>query len=163
MHRDSMQQLALNLASCYGFCKLPLYTSQHLIQYSCFRMTLFVVQVVATGTALLARLKLYAVIAQATEVAEQLVKAHVGHASQMGMQQVSKLINTLSTHLMDLSEELLKSDSPALRTITAAGLAWKQGASLLLWHCPCWQLLGCVTALYNAKPFCWFCFASAQC
>lgn len=84
-------------------------------------------QVVATGTALLARLKLYAVTAQATEIAEQLVKAHVGHTSQLGMQQVSKLINTLSTHLMDLSEELLKSDSPALPSTTAAALARKQG------------------------------------
>ena len=87
---------------------------------------------VATGTALLARLKLYSVTAQATEVAEQLVKAHVGHTSQMGMQQVSKLINTLSTHLMDLSEELLKSDSPALPVTTATSLARKQGACLLL-------------------------------
>ena len=83
---------------------------------------------VATGTALLARLKLYAVTAQATETAEQLVKAHAGHASQMGMQQVSKLINTLSTHLMDLSEELVKSDSPALPATSAAALARKQGA-----------------------------------
>lgn len=88
---------------------------------------------VATGTALLARLKLYAVTAQATEVAEQLVKAHAGHASQIGMQQVSKLINTLSTHLMELSEELLKSDSPALPAATAAALAREQGACQLLW------------------------------
>lgn len=94
-------------------------------------------QVVATGTALLARLKLYAVTAQATEIAEQLVKAHVGHTSQLGMQQVSKLINTLSTHLMDLSEELLKSDSPAPPSATAAALARKQGACLLRCLRPC--------------------------
>lgn len=117
-------------------------------------MALPLVQVMATGTALLARLRLYAVIAQATEVAEQLVKAHVGHASQMGMQQVSKLINTLSTHLMDLSEELLKSDSPALPATTAAALARKQGACLLLWICFYWQLLGRVTALCNVQAFC---------
>ena len=96
---------------------------------------------VATGTALLARLKLYAVTAQATEIAEQLVKAHVGPASQMGMQQVSKLINTLSTHLVHLSEELLRSDSPAPAT-TPAALARKQGSlsaccscCILLAHC----------------------------
>ncbi|KAL3150414.1 hypothetical protein ABBQ32_000252 [Trebouxia sp. C0010 RCD-2024] len=86
-------------------------------------------QVVATGTTLLARLKLYAITAQATETAEQLVKAHVGPASQMGMQQVSKLINILSTHLVDLSEELLRSDSPAPAT-TAAALARKQEGHL---------------------------------
>ena len=137
---------------------------------------------VATGTALLARLKLYAVTAQATEVAEQLVKAHVAHASQMGMQQVSKLINTLSTHLMDLSEELLKSDSPALPATTAAALARKQGAlsaatalTMLIavrLHDSLAQylafllillLLNCITVLRNVPPFGWFCFDIAPC
>lgn len=108
----------------------------------------FLPQVVATGTALLARLKLYAVTAQATEIAEQLVKAHMGPASQMGMQQVSKLINTLSTHLVDLSEELLRSDSLTPAT-TAAALARKQGSPpaccyccILLAHCQ--RLSGCI-------------------
>ena len=87
-------------------------------------------QVVATGTALLARLQLYAVTAQAADVAEQLVKAHLSHTSQMGMQQVSKLINSLSTHLVDLSEELLKSDSSAPPAGTAAALAQKKGKPL---------------------------------
>ena len=116
---------------------------------------------VATGTALLARLKLYAVTAQATEVAEQLVKAHVGPASQMGMQQVSKLINTLSTHLIDLSEELLKSDSPTPLASTAAALARKQGACLLRQLPPC-SLLTALGLPYSLVP-CptlsgWLCF-----
>ena len=94
-------------------------------------------QVVATGSALLARLKLYAVTAQAAEVAEQLVKAHLADASQLGMQQVSKLINSLSAHLLDLSEELLKSDSPTPCVPTAAGLAQKQGSLPHSWLLPC--------------------------
>lgn len=110
---------------------------------------------VATGTALLARLKLYAVTAQATEIAEQLVKAHVGPASQMGMQQVSKLINTLSTRLMDLSEELLKSDSPSPPATTAAALARKQGslpACCSPLHPPCRTLTALLLALGLADP-----------
>lgn len=70
-------------------------------------------QVVATGALLLARLRLYSVIAKATETAEQLVKGHMGSAPQLSMQQTSKLLNTLGTQLTDLADELLQSDGPA--------------------------------------------------
>ena len=66
----------------------------------------------ATGAILLARLRLYAIIAKATETAEQLVKGHMANAPQLSMQQTSKLITTLGTQLTDLSEELLQSDDP---------------------------------------------------
>jgi hypothetical protein len=86
------------------------------------------VQVVAIGSALLKRLRLYAVTAQTTEVAEQLVKGHMsGGAQLLTSAQVSKLINTLSTHLVDLSEELLKSDDPTTELMPSAA-AQKQGA-----------------------------------
>lgn len=120
---------------------------------------------VATGTTLLARLKLYAITAQATETAEQLVKAHVGPASQMGMQQVSKLINILSTHLVDLSEELLRSDSPAPAT-TAAALARKQGSlpavsSLLIAGCSYAAVYSSKAFLLGCLPFTVGCLAAA--
>ncbi len=91
-----------------------------------------IVQVVAIGSALLRRLKLYAATARTTEVAEQLVKGHTSSGPQLTMQQVSKLINTLSTHLVDLSEELLKSDHPMPANASTVALAQKQGALLLL-------------------------------
>ena len=85
------------------------------------------VQVVAIGSALLKRLRLYAVTARTTEVAEQLVKGHMSGAAQLlTSAQVSKLINTLSTHLGDLSEELLKSDDPTTDIMPSAA-AQKQG------------------------------------
>ena len=79
---------------------------------------------VATGAILLARLRLYAVVAKTTETAEQLVKGHMGSAPQLSMQQTSKLLATLGTHLTDLSEELLQSDDPA--PANAKGLAADQ-------------------------------------
>lgn len=80
---------------------------------------------VATGAILLARLRLYAVVAKTTETAEQLVKGHMGSAPQLSMQQTSKLLATLGTHLTDLSEELLQSDDPA-SAANAKGLAADQ-------------------------------------
>lgn len=80
---------------------------------------------VATGATLLARLRLYAVVAKTTETAEQLVKGHMGSAPQLSMQQTSKLLATLGTHLTDLSEELLQSDDPA-PAANAKGLAADQ-------------------------------------
>ncbi|KAL0034398.1 hypothetical protein WJX79_000220 [Trebouxia sp. C0005] len=87
-------------------------------------------QVVAIGSALLKRLRLYAVTARTTEVAEQLVKGHMsGGAQLLTSAQVSKLINTLSTHLVDLSEELLKSDDPSAEIMPSAA-AQKQAGHL---------------------------------
>lgn len=102
-----------------------------------FNFGMHFAQVVATGSALLARLKLYAVTAQAAEIAEQLVKAHMADTAPMGMQQVSKLINSLSAQLLDLSEQLLKSDSPTPPAATAAGLGQKQGSLQHPWPLPC--------------------------
>lgn len=85
-------------------------------------------QVVAIGSTLLKRLRLYAVTAETTEVAEQLVRGHMSGGSQLlTSAQVSKLINTLSTHLVDLSEELMKSDEPTSSSAPNAALAQKQG------------------------------------
>ena len=49
----------------------------------------------------------------------------MGSAPQLSMQQTSKLLATLGTHLADLSEELLQSDDPA-PAATAIGLAADQ-------------------------------------
>ncbi|KAL0053110.1 hypothetical protein WJX82_000994 [Trebouxia sp. C0006] len=85
-------------------------------------------QVVAIGSALLKRLRLYAVTARTTEVAEQLVKGHMSGAAQLlTSAQVSKLINTLSTHLGDLSEELLKSDDPTTDIMPSAAAQKQEG------------------------------------
>ena len=93
------------------------------------------VQVVAIGSALLKRLRLYAMTARTTEVAEQLVKGHMSGAPQLlTSAQVSKLINTLSTHLVDLSEEVLKSDDPTTETMPSAA-AQKQGACSATYAC----------------------------
>lgn len=87
-------------------------------------LTIFV-QVVATGSLLLARLRLYSMTAKATETAEQLVKGHMVGAPQLSMRQTSELITTLGVRLTDLAEELVQSDDPA-PPANAKGLAADQ-------------------------------------
>ena len=109
-------------------------------------------QVVAIGSTLLKRLRLYAVTAETTEVAEQLVRGHMSGGSQLlTSAQVSKLINTLSTHLVDLSEELMKSDEPTSSSAPNAALAQKQGARQIVKVC-CWLQAACNTLCMWAAP-----------
>ena len=89
------------------------------------------VQVVAIGSALLKRLRLYAATAKTSEVAEQLVKGHMSSGPQLATQQVSKLFNTLSSQLVDLSEELITSEQPTPVSASTAALAQKQGECLM--------------------------------
>ena len=77
-------------------------------------------QVVAIATTLFGRLRLYTATARTTDAAEQFVKAHIGNAPHPTTAQMNKLVTSLTTNLMDLCQELLKSESPGLARTSVA-------------------------------------------
>ena len=86
-------------------------TLRHLCDWS-LKQKVCAFQVVAIASTLFSRIRLYTVTARTADAAEQFVKHHVGTVPQPTTQQMNNLITSLTTNLMDLIQELLKSESP---------------------------------------------------